>query len=110
MHDGYVYAVDDGGTAYCWKADDGTEMWKRRLGGNISASPILAGGNIYITNERGTTFVFKANPKRFEPVAANKLGSEGFATPAIAGNRIYLRVATRASGGRQEYLYCIGVK
>ena len=47
--DGYVYAVNDRGIAYCWKADDGTQMWQQRLGGGgaVSSSPILAGGNIY---------------------------------------------------------------
>lgn len=108
VHGGYVYAVDDGGVAYCFKAADGTPMWRRRLGGSVSASPVLAGGNIYTANERGTMFVFKANPRTFELVARNQLGSECFATPTICGNRIYLRIAERISGERREWLYCIG--
>lgn len=107
-HDGYIYAVDDGGVAICWKATDGTEMWSHRLGGAVCASPILAGGNVYLSNERGTTFVFKADPKGFQEVAQNQLGSEAFASPTICGGRIYLRVARNEGGGRQEYLYCIG--
>lgn len=109
-HGGYVYAVSDRGVAYCWRATDGTQMWAARLGGNISASPVLAGGNIYISNERGTTFVFKADPKKFERVARNQLGDSAFATPSICGGRIYLRVGERTAGGRQEWLYCIGAK
>jgi len=103
--DGYVYAVTDSGVAYCWKAGDGREMWKARLGGPISASPILAGGNIYASNERGTTFVFRANPTKFEAVSQNQLGNESFATPTICGNRILLRVA---DDQRRETLYCLG--
>lgn len=110
VHDGYVYAVDDRGVAYCWKSDDGTEMWKKRLGGNYSASPVLADGNLYVSNESGTTFVFRANPKQFELVAQNRLGDEAFATPSICGGRIFLRVARRTANGRQEWLYCIGKK
>lgn len=106
-HDGHVYAVDDNGIAYCWKATDGTEMWNARVGGKPSASPVLAGGHIYVSTERGTTVVFRADPKEFKEVARNGLGEESLATPSICGGRIYLRVA-KTSGGRQETLACIG--
>lgn len=109
--DGYVYAVNDRGIAYCWKASDGAEMWTARLaGGAVSASPILANGNIYLVNERGTLYVYKAQPTRFELVARNQLGDEAFATPSICGGRIYMRVASTADGRRQETLYCIGTE
>ncbi len=109
VHDGYVYAINDGGIALCWKADTGREMWKSRLpGGAVSASPVLANGNVYISNERGTSFVFKATPEQFVAVAQNQLGDEAFASPAIVDGRIYQRVASSARGGRQEFLYCIG--
>ena len=107
-HDGYLYAVTDDGIAYCWKGSDGSEMWKSRLRGPVSASPILAGGNIYASNERGTTYVFKANPRKFELVAQNQLGSVSFATPTICDGRMYLRVADGGRGARKETLYCIG--
>ncbi len=109
VHDGYVYAVNDGGIAFCWQAETGREMWKARLsGGAVSSSPILANGNVYIANERGTTYVFKATPERFVAVAQNQLGDEAFASPAVVDSRLYLRVASSARGGRQEFLYCIG--
>lgn len=105
-HGGYVYAVNDGGIAICWRASDGEQMWQQRLpGGAVSASPVLAGGNIYAANERGTTYVFRADPKSFQLVAQNQLGREAFATPAICGGQIFLRVA---GAGRQEILYCLG--
>lgn len=109
VRDGYIYAINDGGIALCWKADTGREMWKSRLpGGAVSSSPVLANGNVYVSNEKGTLFVFKATPERFVAVAQNQLGDEAFASPAFVDNRIYLRVATSARGGRQESLYCIG--
>lgn len=107
VYQGHVYAVNDNGVAICWKADDGTQKWVERLSGPISSSPILAGGNIYQTNERGKTYVFKPNPEAFELVAENQLGDEGFATSAFCGNAIYLRTATRGGSGRQEFLYCL---
>jgi len=107
-YQGYLYAVDDNGIAYCWNAQTGKEQWKSRLGGKVSSSPVLANDNIYLTNEQGKTFVFRANPEKFELLAENQLGDEGFATPALCGNQIFHRAASRASGKRQEFLYCIG--
>lgn len=105
IHAGYLYGFDDNGIVYCWEAKSGKEMWKQRLQGPVSASPVLVGDTIYASNERGTTFVFKANPQRFEAVAKNQLGKESFATPTVVDNRIYIRVSGQ---GRQETLYAIG--
>ncbi len=107
VHDGYLYAVDDGGIIYCWQAATGEEQWKGRLSGPVSASLVLANGHLYATDERGTTYVVKADPTKFEKVSENQLGSEAFATPTICGDRIFHRVAT-IDGGRREWLYCIG--
>lgn len=106
-HDGHVYAINDVGVAFCWSAADGSEKWNARISGKASASPVLVGGNIHVSDERGTTTVFRADPKEYREVARNRLGDEALATPAFCGGRIYARVA-KTSGGRQEFLYCIG--
>ncbi|MAG94597.1 MAG: serine/threonine protein kinase [Planctomycetaceae bacterium] len=108
VHEGYLYATMDAGTAGCWKCSTGEEMWKHRLGGKFYSSPVLVGENIYANNEQGKGFVFKASPKAFEMVAENELGDSVFATPAICGGRIYTRVASRKGSVRQETLYCLG--
>lgn len=108
VKDGYLYAVADAGIAICWKADSGEEVWKARLSGTFSSSPVLVGDRIYVTNEECTTFVFKAQPEKFERLARCQLGDECIATPAICGSRIYARVARQVDGGRHEFLYCIG--
>lgn len=108
LADGYLYAYDDNGIAYCWEAATGAEQWKHRLGGPVSASLVLADGLLYGTNEDGKTFVYRADPAGFELVAENQLGSEVFSTPTICAGRIYLRAATNAGDGREEYLYCVG--
>lgn len=106
--DGYVYAVNDNGIAFCWRGSDGQEMWKQRLAGPISASPILVNDTIYATNEAGQTWVYKASPQGYQEVAQNKLGDEAFASLVIADSKIYARIAVRESGKRQEYLYAFG--
>ena len=108
-HNGYVYALDDRGILFCWQASDGTEMWKERLfTGPTSASPVLVGGNIYWPNERGMWYVFKPNPQKYESVAENQLGDEGFASPAVVGGQMFVRTAASPGGKRQEWLYCLG--
>ncbi len=107
---GYLFATLDAGIATCFRCDDGEQVWKARLGGTFSSSPVLVGELIYATNEEGVTHIFKANPKRFEKVGENKLGESVFATPAICGGEIFTRVAQEQNGKRQEYLYCISDK
>lgn len=106
-HDGHVYTLNDNGIAVCWDAETGEEKWKERLGGPVSASPILADGKIYALNERGITYVFEPNPEKFVRISENTLGDEGFATPVFVDDNILIRTA-EVSGDRQAYLYCVG--
>ena len=110
LRQGHLYGVLDAGTAACWASDTGKELWKGRLGGTFSASPVLVGDRIYATNEAGETFVFQATPEKFTQISKCKLGDEALATPAICGGRIYTRVAHKVDGKRQEMLYCLGEK
>lgn len=105
---GYVYAVNNSGIAICWNAETGEEQWRQRLGGPFSSSPVLCGDDIYVTNEKGTSWVYRATPEKFDLVMENQLGDEVFATPTICGGKIFLRVAESTGGERKELLYCIG--
>ncbi len=107
-YEGYIYCLADTGVAYCWRAEDGKEMWSERLAGRVSASPVLAGGNIYLAVENGNTFVFKPSPEGLEIVAENQLGDSAYATPTFIDNRIYMRVADGPQRDQQEWLYCLG--
>lgn len=106
--DGYVYGIADTGVAYCWRGSDGEQMWKQRLGGRWSSSPVLVGDRIYATNESGTTYVFRATPDRCEVLAENQLGTSGFATPTPLDGRLYHRYGDGEGADRQEYLVAIG--
>jgi len=95
-----VLAVQDDGVARLFQAQTGDEIWKKRLGGGYSASPVNAGNAIYVPAEDGTVHVFKASGDSFEEIATNKLAGSGFASPVIASGRIYLRTGSK--------LFCIG--
>lgn len=108
IHNNILYGVLDAGIAAAWDASTGKELWKHRLGGTFSASPVLAGNQIYAFNESGETFIYTAAPDRFELKEKNKLGDELLATPVICDGCIYYRCAEEIEGKRQELLYCIG--
>lgn len=105
--DDYVYAVTDAGIAYCWRADDGETMWRERLGGAYSSSPILVGTTIHVFNEAGQGFAFKADPSGYIALGQSKFADDVFATPAVIGKTMFMRVARNEAGKRQEYLLAI---
>ena len=67
----------------------------------IYASPVLAGGRIYIASRNGKVVVIKQGTQ-FELLATNELDDSFSASPVIVNDELYLR------GDR--YLYCITEK
>ncbi len=57
---------------------------------NIYASPVAAGGHVYLSDRDGTVVVIKDSP-RFEIVATNELGETIDATPAPIDNQLIIR-------------------
>lgn len=66
---------------------------------DIYASPVAANGHVYFTDRRGMTVVLRKSDK-LEIVARNKLNEDFDASPALAGNQLFLRGV--------KHLYCIG--
>jgi outer membrane protein assembly factor BamB len=97
----YLYVVNDRGIVFCFDARTGAEVYgqQRLKPGTYSASPVLADGRLYVTNEDGLTSVFAAGPK-FELLAENDLGEYCLSSPAVSDGQIYLRTS--------GHLYCIG--
>lgn len=98
-YDGRLYVVADNGVATCYEGTTNRLIWQHRLKGNFSASPLVAGGHIFVTNEAGVTYVYKPGD-RFELVAENDLGDGGFASLAFAPGQIFIRT--------ENQLFCIG--
>ena len=96
-----LYIIDDRGIALSLRVVDGSVVWDRTRiePGTYSASPLLADGKIYAISEEGTTTVLKTGDE-FEILAVNRLDDYTLASPAEAGNQIFIRTA--------EYIYCIG--
>jgi outer membrane protein assembly factor BamB len=85
-----VYSITEGGMAWCANATTGALVWRERVEGKFSASPILAGGRIYITGDEGETVVIAAAEK-FEVLARNPLGENVQASPAVWRDQFIIR-------------------
>jgi outer membrane protein assembly factor BamB len=66
--------------------------------GNVYASPVGAADRVYIVDRNGTAVVIKRGAK-LELLARNRLDDSFSASPAVAGNELYLR--------GERNLYCI---
>ena len=91
--DDLLFSIDDNGVASCLEANSGKEVWRERVGGNYSASPIYAEDHIYFCSEEGKITVIKAG-RKFTKLAENQLDDGFMASPAVAGKALFLRTKT----------------
>ncbi len=85
-----LYIVNDGGIGTCLDAKTGKMLWKRRFGGNFSASPIVADNKLYFVAEEGTTHVLEPG-KEYKRLSMNKVNGTTYASPAVSGSALFLR-------------------
>jgi len=86
----WLFTVDIRGVAACLELKTGKEIWRERLAGNYSASPLHTDGKIYFFDEGGKTLVIEAGPK-YKVLAENRLADGFMASPAVSGDALYLR-------------------
>ena len=102
LHEGLVYTVKDGGILTALDAETGRVVKQARLRGAVDkhySSPIAAGGQIYVLSEGGTVSVIEAGHD-WTLSWSGELGEPCYATPAVAGDTLYVRTA--------EHLYAFG--
>jgi outer membrane protein assembly factor BamB len=97
----YLYSINDRGIMYALEARTGKTVYgpQRLRSATYSASPVLADGKIYITDEDGVTSVLQAGPT-FAKLAENDLGEYTLSSPAMSEGQIFLRT--------DGFLYAIG--
>ena len=97
VHDGCFYMVKNGGFLTCLDSATGVPHYREErlpAGGDYYASPMHAGGHLYLASQGGVMTVIQAGP-RFEVVSRVDLGEPVQATPAVVGDRLYVRTAGR---------------
>lgn len=88
----WIYSISDDGISMCVEAATGDIVYKKRVGGGFSASPVMVDDKIYYTNESGLTTVIAAGPD-YKVLAENDLGERTLASAAVDGNALFIRTA-----------------
>ncbi len=101
--EGRFYVVWDFGFLSCRSAKTGAELYsKQRLktdgAASFTASPWSYRGRVFCLSEDGETFVVPVGDK-YELERVNALGEMCMATPAISGDRLFIRTLSK--------LYCL---
>jgi outer membrane protein assembly factor BamB len=85
-----LYLINDQGYALCLEAKTGSLVWRERLRGKHSASPIHGAGRIYYFSEKNLTTVIEPG-REFKILAENQLDERVMATPAVHADSLILR-------------------
>jgi outer membrane protein assembly factor BamB len=94
---GRIYVVNDNGILTVLDARTGERLYRARVGGGgftFSSSPWAYGGHVFFLSEDGETFVAK-DGTAYEEVGRNPLEEMTLASPAIAGDSLYLRTQSK---------------
>ncbi|MEY4938536.1 MAG: hypothetical protein RIQ93_271 [Verrucomicrobiota bacterium] len=93
---GRAYFIRSGGVLVCRDIETGRLVYEERIGspGGYYASPVVAGGRLYLISDQGTVTVVKCGDT-LEVLARNRLGEAVTASPAILDNTLYVRSARR---------------
>ncbi|MFT6177697.1 MAG: outer membrane protein assembly factor BamB [Akkermansiaceae bacterium] len=94
-----VFVLSDGGVLSALDAQSGKEKWKQQLQANFYASPIIVGGKLYALSREGDMIVADLSDG-YKELSRTSLapGPEtqwADSTPAIAHDRIYVRLGAR---------------
>ncbi len=97
--DKYLFVVTSYGEVACYNPKTGDKYWNHDFASPTYSSPIIAGGNVYLLDKKGTMHIFKAD-KNFTLIGEPVIGEQSFCTPAFANGSIFIRAGNN--------LYCIG--
>jgi outer membrane protein assembly factor BamB len=111
-----IYVVSEKGDLCCVNANDGTLLWKLKLGiEERNSCPIFADGKIYVpmlddpaaktegsgeTGTKGVLYVIRPNDTAPEIIAHVTLDGRCFGTPTAYNGKVYIQTT--------RHLYCFG--
>jgi outer membrane protein assembly factor BamB len=95
MQSGYpskLICLDAAGGTVLWSQALDDALWGGMLGITYYASPVMAGGNLYLLSQTGVTFVVAADASGATLLRTNRLDSAEsyYCSPAIAPGRIFI--------------------
>ncbi len=102
LYGGLLYLTNDGGVITCLDARTGEVVYeggRLPIRGRYSASMVGGGGRILMVNTDGDAAIMRAG-REHEVLGSFSLGESVWATPAIVGDRLYVRT--------REHLFALG--
>ena len=102
LYEGLLYLTNDGGVITCLDARTGEVVYeggRLPIRGRYSASMVGGGGRILMVNTDGDAAIMKAG-RTHEVLGNFSVGEPVWATPAIVGDRLYVRA--------REHLFALG--
>jgi outer membrane protein assembly factor BamB len=104
--DNVVYMNSDQGVVTCADAKTGEVLFRQRVPGNYSASPLVADGKLIFCSREGDITVARAS-SAWQELAKNHLAGQLMASPAVWNDSLIVRsdshlyrLGERTSGGR----------
>lgn len=94
-----IFMWNDQGIASCVEAPSGEVLWSKRIGGNASSSPVIAGDKLIGVAEDGTLTILAAS-RGFKEFGSITLGDTAHATPLVQPHYLLIRTDSR--------MMCIG--
>ncbi len=105
IHEKKLYVLENSGILSCYAMEDGKQVFKQRVRSDVAnaytASPVAAGGKIYLVSESGLTFVVAMDAEG-TVISKNSLGESVLASPAISHGKLLIR--------GEKHLFAIGAR
>lgn len=98
---GLVFTASTPGVVTCYDAKDGKKQWEQDFAAEMNASPTVAGAKLYLFMATGAGVVVQA-ARQFDEIAKNDVGERIYASPAMAGDKIFIRGL--------NHLFCVGTQ
>lgn len=89
-----LFVISDNGICTCFDAITGKTHWQQRIGGNYSASPVLANGHVFVLSHEGTITAIPASRERKE-LKTSQATDELKASPAIVNSSVIVRSGSK---------------
>ena len=86
---GLVFVADSGRTMHCVDAETGAGVWTHDLEGEVSGSPLVADGKVFVGTQKGVLFAFAAGREK-RLLGTTKVDGAIWGSPAAANGTLYV--------------------
>lgn len=97
LYRGVLYVLRDQGVLTGYDPATGEQLFRERVRGRFTASPVAADGRLYLTAEDGDVYAVQAG-REFRLLAKSELDGSALATPAISNGLLVFRTVAGLVG------------